>query len=95
VKSFHVSSGEGIREIASILDRVEQGAEVILEKDQRPVAPPQPAQRPSRLLSECIAQAEAPCSDVTLDEEQRWGTDYLLVWLKRLVVFLQLSNNPE
>ena len=65
----HLSSAEAIRDIASILDRVEQGAEVIVEKDQRPVAVIQPVPRPGRLLSECIAQAEAHGSGVTLDED--------------------------
>ena len=36
---------------------MEQGAEVIVEKDQRPVVVMQPAPRPGRLLSECIAAA--------------------------------------
>ncbi len=65
----HLSSVEAIRDIASILERVERGAEVIVEKDQRPVAVIQPAPRPGRLLSECIALAEAHGSTVTLDED--------------------------
>lgn len=64
----HVSSAEAIRDIANILERVERGAEVVVEKDQRPVAVIQPARRPGRLLSECIALAEAHGSTVTLDE---------------------------
>ena len=47
----HVSAAEAIRDIASILDQVERGAEVIVEKDFRPVALIQPAPRPGRLLS--------------------------------------------
>ena len=64
----HLSPAEAIRDIAAILERVEQGAEVIVEKDQRPVVVIQPAPRPGRLLSECIALAEAHGSTVTLDE---------------------------
>jgi len=56
---LHVSAAEAIRDIASILDRVEQGAEVIVEKGLRPVALIQPAPRAGRLLSECIALAKA------------------------------------
>ena len=55
----HVSSAEVIRNIAAILDRVERRAEVIVERDMRPVARLQPAPRPGRLLSECIALAKA------------------------------------
>jgi antitoxin (DNA-binding transcriptional repressor) of toxin-antitoxin stability system len=54
----HVSSAEVIRDIAAILERVEHGAEVIVEKDQRAVALIQPAPRPGLLLSECIALAK-------------------------------------
>ena len=64
---LHFSSAEAIRNIASILERVEQGAEVIIERNQRPVAVIQPAPRPGRLLSECIALADAHASTVTLD----------------------------
>jgi antitoxin (DNA-binding transcriptional repressor) of toxin-antitoxin stability system len=69
----HVSSAEAIRDIAAILDRVERGAEIIVEKDLRPIAVIQPAPRPGRLLSECIALAEAHQAKgglaVTLDDE--------------------------
>ena len=54
----HVNSAEAIRDIAAILERVEKGAEVIVEKDQRAVALIQPAPRPGRLLWECIALAK-------------------------------------
>jgi len=64
----HLTSTETIRDIANILDRVERGAEVIVEKDKRPVAVIQPAPRPGRMLSECVALAEAHGSNVTLDE---------------------------
>ena len=64
----HLSPAEAIRDIATILERVEQGVEVIVEKDQRPVVVIQPAPRPGRSLSECIALAEAHGSTVTLDE---------------------------
>ena len=65
----HLSSAEAIPDIAGILDRVEQGAQVIVERDQRPVAVIQPAPRPGRLLSDCIALAEVHASTVTLDED--------------------------
>lgn len=72
-EAVHVSSAEAIRDIAVLLDRVERGAEIVVEKDLRPVAYIQPAPRPGRLLSECIALAEAhqaKCGGaVTLDDE--------------------------
>ena len=68
-EAVHLSRAEAIRDIAAILERVEQGAEVIVEADQRPVAVIQPVSRPGRLLSECIALAEAHGSTATLDED--------------------------
>lgn len=65
----HLSQAEVIRDIAAILERVERGAEVIVEKDRRPAVVMRPAPRPGRLLSECIALAEARGSTVTLDED--------------------------
>lgn len=65
----HLSHTEAIRDIAAILERVERGAEVIVEKDLRPMALIQPAPRPGRMLSECISLAESHGSEVTLDED--------------------------
>ncbi len=63
-----VSQAEAIRDIAAILERVERGTPVVVERDQRPVAIIQPAPPAGRLLSECVALAEAHGSTVTLDE---------------------------
>jgi antitoxin (DNA-binding transcriptional repressor) of toxin-antitoxin stability system len=77
----HLSRAELIRDIAAILERVEQGAEVIVEKDLMPVAVIQPAPRLGRLLSECITLAESHGSTVTLDED--FGRDLEEVILSR------------
>ncbi len=63
----HLSRSEAIRDIAALLDRVEQGVEVVVEDDEGPVAIIRPAPQPGRLLSECIALADAHGSTVTLD----------------------------
>jgi len=65
---IHISEEEAARDFASVLARVRAGAEVLIEKDARPVAVLRPAaSRPGRLLSESIALAEAHGSTVTLD----------------------------
>jgi len=54
---------------------VRTGTEVVIEEDHKPVAviktPPvnKPPHGPGRMLSECIALAEAHGSTVTLDDE--------------------------
>ena len=48
--------------------KVQQGIEVVVELDKRPVAVIHSPLNKGRLLSECIALAEARGSTVTLDE---------------------------
>jgi hypothetical protein len=51
-----------------VLAKVQQGAEVVVEQDHHPVAVIRTPLPKGRLLSECIALAEARSSTVTLDE---------------------------
>jgi len=56
---IHVSETEARDDFASLLDRVREGAEVVIENNSNPVAVLRPAApRPGRLLSESIALAE-------------------------------------
>ena len=57
---IHVSDAEAANNLPALLDRVRGGAEVVIERDSRPVAvvSPPPAPR-GRLLSESIAWAKA------------------------------------
>ena len=56
------------RDIHAVLARVQEGIEVIVEQDHRPVAVIRTPQRSGRLLFECIALANVRGSKVTLDE---------------------------
>src|SRR5258708_8626053 len=57
---IHVSGGVAASDFASLVNHVTAGAEVVIERDSRPVAVVRPADGPSgRLLSESIALAEA------------------------------------
>jgi antitoxin (DNA-binding transcriptional repressor) of toxin-antitoxin stability system len=71
---IHVSDAEAASDFASLLERVSAGAEVIIERDSRPVAVVRAAEAPrGRLLSESIALAEAHAKELgtepTLDAE--------------------------
>jgi antitoxin (DNA-binding transcriptional repressor) of toxin-antitoxin stability system len=62
---IHVSDAEAASNLGSLLDRVSAGAEVIIERDSRPVAvvrPPEAAH--GRLLSESIALAKAHAKEL-------------------------------
>jgi prevent-host-death family protein len=57
---IRISDAEAANDFASLLDRVSAGAEVIIERNSRPVAVVRSAEAPrGRLLSESIALAEA------------------------------------
>lgn len=66
--TVRITEAELARDIHAVLARVQEGVEVIVEQDHRPVAVIKTPQGTGRLLSECIALAEARGSTVTLDE---------------------------
>ncbi|MDQ1406561.1 MAG: hypothetical protein QOG55_2190 [Acidobacteriaceae bacterium] len=62
---IHISDAEAANDFAAVLDRVTAGAEVIIERNSRPVAVVKQAEAPGgRLLSESIALAEAHAKEL-------------------------------
>jgi antitoxin (DNA-binding transcriptional repressor) of toxin-antitoxin stability system len=58
--TVRITEAELANDIHSVLARVREGDEVIIEQDHRPVAVIKtPPQGPGRKLSECIARAKA------------------------------------
>jgi antitoxin (DNA-binding transcriptional repressor) of toxin-antitoxin stability system len=73
-KVIHISDAEAASDFAAILDRVSAGAEVIIERNSRPVAVVRQAEASrGRMLSESIALAEAHAKELgyepTMDAE--------------------------
>ncbi|MBV9396645.1 MAG: hypothetical protein JO062_01610 [Bryobacterales bacterium] len=71
---MHITEAELARDIHAVLEKVEAGAEVVVERENRPVAVMKPAsQAPGRTLSESIAIARQRERDrgyaVTLEPE--------------------------
>ena len=66
--TVRITEAELARDIHAVLAKVQEGVEVIVEQDHRPVAVIRTPLAKGRLLSECIALAEARGSAVTLDE---------------------------
>lgn len=56
---LHVSEADAVRDMASILQRVRAGMEVVIERDTEPVAVVRAAAPVRRTISECIALAKA------------------------------------
>ena len=66
--TLRITEAELARDIHTVLAKVQEGVEVIVEQDHRPVAVIRTPLAKGRLLSQCIALAEARGSTVTLDE---------------------------
>ena len=56
---IHISESDAARDFATLLSRVQAGAEVVIEHDTRPVAVILAAEPVRRTVSECIAIAKA------------------------------------
>lgn len=64
---IHISDAEAASDFASLLARLREGVEVIIEHDARPVAIICPAEDHVRLLSESLRLAQEHGSTATLD----------------------------
>src|ERR1017187_2821276 len=53
--ALHITEAELVRDIASVLDRVQAGTEVVIERDAKPVAVLRAAEPRRRKLSEIAA----------------------------------------
>lgn len=56
---LHISEGDLAKHLRSMLQRVDTGAEVIIERDAHPVAVLRPAEPVRRRICECIALLRA------------------------------------
>ena len=55
----HMTEAEAARDFHAVLKRVREGAEVVIDRDDRPIAVIRTPQGPGRSLDEAIAIAEA------------------------------------
>jgi hypothetical protein len=65
--TLHISDVDLARDPYAVLAKVEEGLEVVVERDHRPVATIRATKRSGRPISECIASAKASGSKATLD----------------------------
>lgn len=57
--TYRITEAELARDLHDVLAKVQEGVEVIVEQDHRPVAVIRTPQGPGRKLSECVALAKA------------------------------------
>ena len=65
---LHISEADLAKDVRSIVQRVQTGAEVVIERDAQPVAVIRPPEPVRRKISECIALLPAD-STATIDPD--------------------------
>lgn len=66
---LHMTEAEVARDLHTVLEKVRQGAEVIVEQDNRPVAVIKSPLVKGRKISEVIADLKARGSNAAMDED--------------------------
>ena len=65
---LHMTEADVAKDFAAVVEKIQQGAEVIVERDARPIAVIKLPAFQGRSIDECIALARARGSHATLDE---------------------------
>ena len=67
--TVHMSEAEVASDLHAVLAKVQQGVEVVIEQDHRPVAVLRAQHRSGRPITEILREANQRNSTVTLDED--------------------------
>lgn len=67
--TVHMSEAEVARDLHAALAKVQQGVEIVIEQDHRPVAVLRAENRTGRPITEILREAKQRNSTVTLDED--------------------------
>ena len=67
--TVHMTEAELARDLHTVLEKVRQGVEVIIEQDSRPVAVLKAPVVKGRMISEVIAALEASGANAIIDED--------------------------
>ena len=67
--TLRITEAELVRDIHAILAKVQQGVEVVVEQNNRPVAVIRPSQPVGRMISEVIADLKARGSAAVMDDD--------------------------
>jgi antitoxin (DNA-binding transcriptional repressor) of toxin-antitoxin stability system len=65
--TLHITEAELVRDVHAVLDKVRQGAEIVIERDHSPVAVLRSTMPPRRKISEVLALTPKD-SAATMDE---------------------------
>ena len=85
--TVRITEAELARDLHAVLAKVQQGVEIVIEQDHRPVAILRSPHRSGRPVSEILQEARQRNSTVTLDED--FGTD-----MEAIIASQQQPWNP-
>jgi antitoxin (DNA-binding transcriptional repressor) of toxin-antitoxin stability system len=69
MSTVRISESELARDVHAVLEKVQQGVDVIIEQNHRPIAVIKASPPAGRKISEVIASLEASGANAVLDEE--------------------------
>ena len=69
MSAVRITESELARDVHGVLEKVQQGVEVIVEQNHRPVAVTKRSQPASRLISEVLAELKACGSTAVIDDD--------------------------
>ncbi len=69
MSTVRITESELARDVHAVMEKVQQGVEVIIEHGHQPVAVIKASKPAGRKISEVIAALEASGADATLDED--------------------------
>lgn len=67
--TVHMSEAEVARDLHAALAKVQQGVEIVIEQDHRPVAVLKPSKPVARMISEIVADLKARGSNAVMDDD--------------------------
>jgi antitoxin (DNA-binding transcriptional repressor) of toxin-antitoxin stability system len=67
--SVHMSEAEVARDLHAVLAKVQQGVEIVIERENQPVAVIRSSKPVGRMLSEIVAELKARHSLAVMDDE--------------------------
>lgn len=69
METVHMSEAEVARDLHAVLAKVQQGVEIVIEKDHRPIAVLKPSPPVGRMISEIVADLKARRSNAVMDDD--------------------------
>lgn len=69
METVRITEAELARDVHSVLEKVQQGVEVVVEQNHRPVAVIKPSKPKGRMISDIIADLKARGSNAVIDDD--------------------------